>query len=232
MSGGARPTAAQAALVKALKAGEQQAEILVRSPSGEILGTIEPITLDLATECPLHKMLSRWRAENMTAFLTVFQSTPEKTAGFLVRVSLPSPSRLLCVLRDAAGTLVGNIGLCNIAEGSAELDNVLRGERIGASGFMRCATSAFLGWSFGALDLHEIYLHVLEDNVRAIRLYEAVGFQRGKRLPLWRRETTEGYDLLRAETPDAVPISTRLLQMTLSHGLLLTEQKISGAIRL
>src|SRR5271166_2449863 len=196
MSSGGGPTPAQAALVAALKAGERRAEIPVLSPVGEVLGTIEPITHDLAAECPLHETLSRWRAENMAAFLTVFQSTPKKTAAFLARVSLPAPSRLLCLLRNAAGTPVGNIGLCNIAEGSAELDNVLRGVQAGAPGFMRRATSAFLDWSFGALDLREIYLQVLEDNAHAIRLYEAVGFQRGERLPLWRRETVEGNDLL------------------------------------
>jgi len=218
VSGGSEPTAAQAALVTALKAGEQRAVISVRSPAGEVLGTVEPITYDLAADCRLHETLSRWRAENMAVFLTVFQSTPEKTAAFLAHVSLPAPSRLFCLLRDATGTPVGNVGLCNIAEGSAELDNVLLGARTAASGFMRYATSAFLGWSFRALGFHQIYLYVLEDNARAVRLYEAVGFQRRERLPLWRRETAEGYDLLRWGAPGALPISTWLLRMILSSG--------------
>jgi RimJ/RimL family protein N-acetyltransferase len=207
-----------AALVAALKAGERRADIPVLSATGEVLGNVEPITHALAADRALYAALSRWRAENMAGFLTVYHSTPEKTAAFLAGVSLPAASRLLCLIRDARGTPVGNIGLCNIAAGAAELDNVLRGVHGGAPGFMRRATRAFVDWSFAALGLGEIYLHVLEDNARAVGLYEAVGFQRGERLPLWRRDTAEGYELLRAAAPGGVPVETRLLRMTLLPG--------------
>jgi RimJ/RimL family protein N-acetyltransferase len=209
------PTAAQAATIEALKAGEAQAAILVLGAGGATLGRIEPITRAMAEDQGLHAALSCWRAASMRAFLTVFESTPEKTGAFLTRVSIPAPSRLLCLLRDAEGTPVGNIGLCNISEHSAELDNVLRGEAA-APGFMRAATRAYLDWAFRTLDLREIYLHVLEDNARAVGLYEAVGFARGARLPLWRRDTAEGYELLRADAEGATPFGTRLLRMTLS----------------
>jgi RimJ/RimL family protein N-acetyltransferase len=215
VTGVGAPTGAQAALVGALKSEVLQADILVRSADGAVIGTVEPITGGMAGDRVLREILARWRAENMASFLTVFKSTPGKTAGYLTQVLLPAPSRLLCLLRDAEGAPVGNIGLCNIAMGSAELDNVLRGERT-VPGFMRAATRAFLDWAFAKLNLREIYLHVLEDNARAVRLYESVGFRRGQRLPLWRRETEEGYDLLRAEEDGAVPVSTRLLRMTLN----------------
>jgi hypothetical protein len=63
----------------------------------------------------------------MTAFLTVFDPTPEKTRHYLTAFSRPDPSRIrFLVERD--NRPVGHIGLCNTAADGAEIDNVMRGE--------------------------------------------------------------------------------------------------------
>ena len=64
----------------------------------------------------------------MTAFLTVFAPTPEKTRNYLNDFSLPDPARMLFLVADCDNRYVGHIGLCNIAADGAEIDNVMRGE--------------------------------------------------------------------------------------------------------
>jgi RimJ/RimL family protein N-acetyltransferase len=62
-------------------------------------------------------------------------------------------------------------------DGSAELAIYMDGEHIG-SGWGTDAQRALLAFGFGTLGLERIWLTVNDDNARAIRSYEKVGFQR------------------------------------------------------
>ncbi len=45
-------------------------------------------------------------------------------------------------------------------------------------GYGREATRLMVGYGFDTMNFHRIWLHVYDDNARAIRAYEAVGFRR------------------------------------------------------
>lgn len=77
------------------------------------------------------------------------------------------------------GTYIGNVGLHNV---EAENRRAGLGIMIGhkdywGRGYGTDAIRALLGWAFGYLNLHRVYLTVYDYNQRAIRSYEKCGFQ-------------------------------------------------------
>lgn len=78
------------------------------------------------------------------------------------------------------GSLVGTVQLTQIDRMNQQAEySIMIGEKNHQSkGLGRQATRAILSHAFLDLNLHRIYLTVLPDNERAIRLYESIGFQR------------------------------------------------------
>ncbi|HEY1036868.1 MAG TPA: GNAT family N-acetyltransferase [Pseudoxanthomonas sp.] len=60
----------------------------------------------------------------------------------------------------------------------AEVGRFLSAPDLRGKGLFREALILTLDWTFENLGLHEVHLEVFEDNERAIRLYESVGFSR------------------------------------------------------
>ncbi|MCD8039720.1 MAG: GNAT family N-acetyltransferase [Lachnospiraceae bacterium] len=78
---------------------------------------------------------------------------------------------------DENDEYMGTISLKNISyeDSSAEYAVVARKKAQGTGAAMR-ATKELLNYAFEKLKLHKVYLNVLEENVRAQRLYEKCGF--------------------------------------------------------
>ncbi len=78
------------------------------------------------------------------------------------------------------GSFVGTVQLTQIDRMNQQAEySIMIGEKKHQSkGLGRQATQAILKHGFFDLNLHRIYLTVLPDNERAIRLYESIGFQR------------------------------------------------------
>jgi RimJ/RimL family protein N-acetyltransferase len=77
------------------------------------------------------------------------------------------------------GTYIGNVGLHNI---EPENRRAMLGIMIGhkdywGRGYGTDAVRTVLGWAFGYLNLHRVYLTVYAYNQRAIRSYEKCGFR-------------------------------------------------------
>ena len=75
---------------------------------------------------------------------------------------------------------IGQVALYNIdwSHGKAEFGRLMIGEADAAgSGLAREATEAVLDLAFRQLGLREVYLEVMSSNVRAIKVYEACGFE-------------------------------------------------------
>ena len=191
----ADPSPEQAALLKSLKLG-RGAEVEARDQAGRPIGRLTMITEAAARDDTLVADLCRWRAANMSGFLTVFQPTMEKTRDYLDRLAVPDPRRVLFLIQDAEGRRVGNIGLCNIAPGKAEIDNVVRGETVETPAFMSHVQEALIGWAAATLGVARVYLNVLSDNPRAVASYERAGYVETDRVPLMRVDTTDGYRLV------------------------------------
>lgn len=83
----------------------------------------------------------------------------------------------LAIVEEETGRHIGNIELCNIdrvhrkAEYKIILDKACHGKGYGSE-----ASYLFLRHAFCVLNLHRVYLGVNEDNKRAIKLYEKLGF--------------------------------------------------------
>lgn len=77
----------------------------------------------------------------------------------------------------------------------AALSIVLCRERIGR-GLGREAVALLLNYAFRQMNLHRVSLHVMADNERAIRCYEACGFQREGTLRAERYADGQYWDVL------------------------------------
>ncbi len=74
------------------------------------------------------------------------------------------------------------IGCCELTDISpihrgAELGIIIFNKKYWSQGLGTEALSLLLDYGFNSLNLHRIYLRVNEDNARAIRAYQKVGFQ-------------------------------------------------------
>lgn len=84
----------------------------------------------------------------------------------------------LYVIADATDRCLGHVGLYKIDHRirSAEFAILVGDKRAWGGGIGRACTSFMLKLGFEDLQLHRIYLEVLETNVRARKLYESLGF--------------------------------------------------------
>lgn len=79
----------------------------------------------------------------------------------------------------ADGHYIGNIGLYDIdwLNRKAEYGILIGDKAAWGRGFGLDASKALLAYAFGELNLHRISLRVLTQHVRALRLYEKLGFR-------------------------------------------------------
>jgi RimJ/RimL family protein N-acetyltransferase len=98
---------------------------------------------------------------------------------------------MLFFVTDSAGDKIGHVGLFrfNYEEEFCEIDNIVRGSHHW-KGAIEAACSAMMTWAFESLGLDRLFLRVVSDNERAIRLYERLGFTETQRVPL--RKVTSG----------------------------------------
>lgn len=208
-------TSPQAQTIAALKNSTDSRSALPIIAHGDIVGRLVPLSRAKAEIPSVVEALHRWRSVHMKSFLTVFVSDPGRTHDYLTRFSLPDPARILFLIEEGSGRLIGHIGLCSISKDDAEFDNVLRGEPVDHADFMVHAQRTLLGWAFSALDLRLVYLNVLADNSRAVRSYEKVGFKAVSRQSLVRKPIEGGYQLVPEPCTLGEPTSLELLRMEL-----------------
>jgi RimJ/RimL family protein N-acetyltransferase len=81
-------------------------------------------------------------------------------------------------------TLVGSIGLHNVdwKNRSGEVGLFIGPQALWGKGYGTAALKSLLGFAFGELNLHRVWLRVFEDNTRALGSYEKCGFTREGRL--------------------------------------------------
>ena len=206
-------TIARETYVARLKRGEAGwAPYRVRSQTGQEIGELCLITHDLAADARTIEKLCLWRANHAQNFLTVLPVSLESTKNYLETIYLPDTSRLLFLLKES-DRFVGNCGLANISENSAELDYIIRGETVHDKSFMVLAQIALIRWASEALHIETFYLRVLATNFKAIRSYERVGFKPVSSTPLRRQDFEDGYKLI--PDPESPHTGLALLRMEL-----------------
>ena len=167
--------------------------IPIRTSEDIQIGVLRPIDEALCKLPEVVEKLTRWRSVFMQYFLTQFPASEERTSTWLEKVVIPSDDRVLFLICDDVGRLVGNFGVCNIKPHEAELDNLIRGERGGAPGLIFFAEIAMLRWLYFGLGVKSVTGHVFSNNSRTINLHSKVGFSERQRFDLSRIQ--EGEDV-------------------------------------
>ncbi len=153
---------------------------------------LDPITAFNVFDPEVIKTLAEWREKVQPYFPSQFQVTLEGTRGWLENQVIKLFDRILFFVRDVGRTNapIGHVGLYrfNWEEESCEIDNIVRGQDNLFPGVMKLAIESLDGWAFNKLGVKILYLKVLADNERAIKLYERCGFKKFKLIPLRREE--------------------------------------------
>ena len=133
------------------------------------------------------RALTEWRNRFVTSFLTEFEATEARTAGWLTRDVGPDSSRILFMLDDARGRTLGYLGLAFIdwERRTGEADAIVRGAD-GLPGVMARAMAAILGFGYEQLGLETLGVRVRSDNP-SLRFFQKLGTET-KRVPLRRTE--------------------------------------------
>lgn len=174
-----------------LKATSRLDEVYARSvPLANGQGYLLPVCQFHAEDAALIATLARWREENASAYPTQFPVTLSSTAVWLRQRLLEAEDRLLFLVVDGRGRLVGHLGLAGAVNDSAEveLDNVVRGVPAVAPGIMSNAVQTLLEWAREHLRPRRVVLRVFEDNAHAVEFYRRLGFVAGERIPLRRHQ--------------------------------------------
>ena len=123
----------------------------------------------------------RWRADPEVARQLFSERPPTRAEheAWLARLAQSYDRIEFIIALRESGRPVGTIGLSRIqgAGGSAEYGILLGEADVRGKGIAREASELLLAHAFGALGLGEVFLHLFEDNVAALRLYQRLGFR-------------------------------------------------------
>ena len=94
------------------------------------------------------------------------------------RVTQDTTKRVFAILDVKQGIHIGNCGFSDIdrKRKKAKLWIYIGEKSCWGKGFGKQALRQLLYLGFGKLKLHRIYLYIIQDNVRAGKLYESAGF--------------------------------------------------------
>lgn len=201
-------------------------EIIKRLKSGAASGTsgvppqgmvrLQPVTWADADDPTLVRSLAEWRKKANPFFPAQFPVTDEGTHRWLIKSTLEAPERLLFWAISATGEKVGHLGLFrfDFDDRSVELDNVVRGVDV-LPGLMQSAVESLMNWTFETLAMQAMYLRVLYDNERALRLYKRCGFYETMRMPLLREQEGDVIRWVEATGDNRQPVSRYFVTMRL-----------------
>lgn len=153
-------------------------------------GYLVPVCELHATDNALIKKLALWRETNAHFFPSQFPVTLEGTATWLRKGVLDVQDRLLFLVVDPHGQMVGHLGYANGLNEFCELevDNVVRGEKEGNPGIMLAAMKRLIDWAEEFISPNNIFLRVLSDNAHAIDFYKKLNFVEGDFIPLHKHQ--------------------------------------------
>ena len=119
---------------------------------------------------------ANWRKIFMPFFLTQFTASKQSTHDYLKELSIAQRDRIFFAIY-VNKTLVGHMGLSNITDYKAELDNVVRGVPGGPKYLMYFSEKTMLKWAFSNLKVRIINSRVMSKNLKALSLHGRFGFK-------------------------------------------------------
>jgi perosamine synthetase len=174
-------------------------------PLGGDLGYLMPACELHATDTRLIETLTRWRGEHEDVFPTRFPVSTERTAAWLREQVLDVDDRILFLVHDRYGRVVGHMGLAHMLndERTIKPDNIVRGVSGIPPSLMIAAFVTELRWGATTLRPSVFRAVVLRENRGTITLGERIGFVEVGTIPL-RRHEEDDHVILRPVADDDV----------------------------
>ena len=165
-----------------------RSELAVTDSSGAVCGNLEPITVTLFDEPSVQVKLITWHRGSESSHLLRVPLTDTDILQHLETTYLSENAGILFFITSLAGQQIGNIGLNRVTTRSAELCSVARGEFGVHPHIVENAARTLVGLGFGVMNLSFMYLTVLSTNLRAVNLYQRIGFKISSEQALFQEE--------------------------------------------
>lgn len=178
----------------------------VRDEQSNLKAYLCPITCRMMEDYPICvEVLSKWRKDNPTVSNNCFAVTNQRTKEWVFNVVLADEKKILFLILDTHGSMIGQMGLCNIADQDkcADIYAVIKGKKDAEKGIMELALKTLLRWANSELDIQKFFLTTQQDNLRAIGLYQKVGFCVIRNIPLKKMQLEN--EVKWVETEELVP---------------------------
>jgi RimJ/RimL family protein N-acetyltransferase len=144
--------------------------------SGELV-TLGPIQREYLPHYV--EWLNDWQVRRFLAPTLPHPYTMQDEEDWFNRQRSDQDSRIFAILTRAEGKLLGNCGLHRIdwANRHATLGIFIGDQSYWSQGYGADASRTLLRYAFEEANLHRIELEVFAFNLRAIRMYEKIGFR-------------------------------------------------------
>lgn len=175
-------------VISMMKKSSFDEALLVRLPVKDkehnSIGYLVPVGEWILSDEPKIELIRAWRQKTMRMFLTQFESTFDKTLGYLKNLSIEQKGRIFFLLYDDSDRFVGHMGIADVDGLKGELDNLMRGVEGGHPRLVYFAEIALLNWCFKNLGITESDVRVLSYNWLVLSLHEEVGYKHLENIPL------------------------------------------------
>lgn len=151
---------------------------------GELKYDLLLLTEDCTNDLKIIRLLSLWRKKHELWFQSQFKVTTKGTQKWLKDKVIETPDRLLFMIK-VKDRYIGHVGLFrfDFKNFTCEIDNIVRGVNL-YPGIMFNAVSNMMAWGKKELELNDYTLETTSDNIKAISLYNKLGFYEYKKIPL------------------------------------------------
>lgn len=133
-----------------------------------------PVGLWITKNDSLVREIVTTRNANSFAFFSQEQTNVEQTMNYLLKGAIADPKRVLFVIQSLNREYLGQVGFKALQPPDVELDAVIKGKQDSFS--MYHVISHLLEWLDKSYEVKKVKLEVRADNLRAIKLYEKLGF--------------------------------------------------------
>ena len=149
-------------------------------------GFLVPVCAAHINDDDLLRKLTNWRNANVHVYPTQFTATLESTRAWLIDRLLNVPDRILFLVQNNSGKVIGHIGFSGCFNENCffEIDNVIRGEQNCSKGIFSKSINALIEWARKTINVNGFVLRVMEDNPAAIDFYKENSFVETRRIPL------------------------------------------------
>ena len=158
--------------------------IPIHNMNGVKLGKLLPVGEWIVDDIEKIEIICAWRKKFKRKFLTQFESTFDRTLGYLNNFSIAQEDRIFFLIYDISDRLVGHIGIADVDGINGELDNLVRGSKGGDPHLIYFSEISLLDWCFKTLGLIQSNLRVLSNNWVVRSLHESVGYSFFSNTPL------------------------------------------------